>query len=122
MVNRTSEWELRASQNLKTATLLACRSTPLFLPAVSHIYYAGFQASHAFLHRTHKTLPSDATHGNLWEAVNKLRPGLGNDLRDLHSWRRKADYATGLIPDERARELIEQFATVTRSLGIKDSP
>lgn len=53
----------------------------------------------------------------MWLAVDDLRPGSYFELQELHSWRRKADYAIGVIPGDKARELIAKYSTLAREFG-----
>lgn len=88
------------------------------LPAVSRLYYACFQAVMASL-LDRDLMPDMASHGEVWRAAEALRPGLGRDLQDLHGWRRKADYATGVITTHAARELLGHHLGICTTLGIK---
>lgn len=60
------------------------------------------------------------THGATWSASHRVRLGLGNRLRDLCRWRLAADYAAGTITEGEARDLVAEYATLTRELGITE--
>ena len=111
-------WGIRARENLLAAGYLAARTPPLLLPAVSRIYYACFQAACAMLVKAGRQ-PDTRNHGSVWLAADGMRPGIFFRLQGLHSWRRKADYATGEIPPDKARALIGTYSTLTRELGIQ---
>jgi len=113
-------WRTRAAQNLRAATLLAARHPPLLLPAVSRIYYACFQATCAAL--LAKGIPCGGAHGEVWRAANHVRLGLGRWLHRLYSFRLAADYATAVVTDSEARDLVARYATLTRELGITEGP
>ena len=116
--NTIEDWQARARQNLRAATVLAARHPPLLYPAVSRIYYACFQGAVAAL-RVHGAAVAEH-HGDVWRAAETMTSGLGNALRWLYKWRLRADYATAPISSEKARELVAQYATTCRSLGITE--
>ncbi|HLQ37865.1 MAG TPA: hypothetical protein VK348_08695 [Planctomycetota bacterium] len=87
-------WCERSRQNLRAAGYLAARNPPLLYPAVSRIYYACYEAACALLLANHRR-PKAENHGAVWRAIDDIRPGLFFELQELHSWRRKADYAVG---------------------------
>jgi uncharacterized protein (UPF0332 family) len=112
-------WSERAAQNLRAAMLCIARTPPLPLPAVSRIYYATFQATVAALRE--RGFDCSEHHGDVWRAAERCQWGLGRSLWRLYTWRRRADYATGSIGLERARELVAEHATTCRSLGITEA-
>jgi uncharacterized protein (UPF0332 family) len=114
--DRADAWGLRASQNLQAASLLAARHPALLLPAVSRIYYACFQAACAAL--AARRTRFGESHGELWRAAERMSPGVGRRIWWLYKWRLRADYATGEIPDEQARSLVAEYATLAADLGV----
>jgi len=110
------DWRARARQNLRAATLLVARHPPLVFPAVSRLYHAVFQATLAALGPSAGRVAGN--HGELWRAADRLRPGLGSLLTELYNWRLRADYATGSIGLDRARDLVSVYTTICASLGI----
>jgi len=114
--NQLDDWQTRARQNLRAAMLLVARHPPLVYPAISRLYYATFQATLAALGPAAGHVAGN--HGDVWEAADRLRPGLGNLLRDLYKWRRCADYAAGSIRLGEARGLVSHYTTICASIGI----
>ena len=114
--NQLDDWQTRARQNLCAAMLLVARHPPLVFPAISRLYYAAFQATLAALFLAGTKVPEH--HGDVWSAAEAIRPGLASLLRDLYKWRMRADYATGPILLDRARDLVSCYTTICASLGI----
>ncbi|MBM4061987.1 MAG: hypothetical protein FJ265_12960 [Planctomycetes bacterium] len=108
-------WRKRALENLEVAGRLLAIARPAVYAAVSRMYYSLFQAVCARLLEKGLAVPGQ-NHGEVWQAADTLQPGLFFDLQDLHSWRRKADYATGEIPLAIARDLVANYTTRTREL------
>lgn len=114
-----SPWVARARQNLRAAMFCMARQPSLPFPAVSRIYYATFQATVAMLHRV--GVDASEHHGEVWREAERQRWGLGRALWRLYTWRRRADYATGVIDLERARSLVATHVETCHSLGIQEA-
>jgi hypothetical protein len=114
-----SPWLARARQNLRAALFCIARQPRLPFPAVSRVYYATFQATVVRLQRDLAFVSEH--HGDVWRQAERLRWGLGKTLWRLYTWRRRADYATGPIDDDRARELVATHAETCRSLGVQEA-
>lgn len=108
-------WRLRARENLAAAVSLAGTEPPSVHAAVSRIYYALFQAVCRVLLAKDLGRPG-GDHGAVWRAADTFQAGLYGQLQDLYSWRRKADYATGHVPVQTARQLVADYSQLTRDL------
>ncbi len=113
---KAQAWRKRAQENLEVAGRLAAAAKPSVYAAVSRMYYSLYQSVCAMLIEGGLAVPGH-NHGDVWQAADKVQPGLFSDLQELHSWRRKADYATGEIPLDVARKLIANYSSLTRKLS-----
>lgn len=108
-------WRRRAKENMAVAISLAGDHPPRIYAAVSRLYYGVFQSVCWLLLAKNLATPSH-NHGEVWRAADSLRSGLCGQLQDLHSWRRKADYASGEVPLKTVQGLVVQFSQLTQEL------